>query len=62
MCFHAGSGISLRSLQPTWPNKMDAEAAIPWSSLAQLSTLRLSDCGIETFVGTGDLVSCQIVI
>lgn len=31
-----GTRVSLRSLQAVWPNKMDAEAAIPRSSLAAL--------------------------
>lgn len=30
------TGVSSRSLQATWPHRMDAEAAILWSSLANL--------------------------
>ena len=33
-----GGDVNLRSLQVSWPNKMDAKAAIPCSSLAKLST------------------------
>ena len=32
----ACTSVSLRSLQASQPNKMHAEAAIPWSSLAKL--------------------------
>ena len=28
-----GAGVSLRSLQADWPNKIDAEAAITWNEL-----------------------------
>lgn len=37
MHLHGRASVGLRSLQPAWPNKMDAEAMIPWSSLAKLS-------------------------
>ena len=37
MCSHERASVSLRQLQDTWSNKMDAEAAIPWSSLAKHS-------------------------
>ena len=30
------AGVSFRSLQATWPNRMDVKTAIPWSSLANL--------------------------
>lgn len=36
MSLHEGASVSFRSLQATWPNKMDAKAAILWSSLAKL--------------------------
>lgn len=34
---HERASVGLRSPQPAWPNKMDAEATIPWNSLAKLS-------------------------
>ena len=34
------ASVSSRPQQATWPHKMDAEAAILWSSLAKLSTIR----------------------
>lgn len=37
MHLHKGVGVSLRSPKAAWPNKMIAEAAIPWSSLAKLN-------------------------
>ena len=36
-CLREGVGVSLRSLQTAWPNKMDEEAAIPRSSLVTFS-------------------------
>lgn len=30
------AGVSFRSLQATWPNRMDVKTAIAWSSLANL--------------------------
>lgn len=35
---HEGASVTLRPPQSTWANKMDAEAAIPWNSLAKLPT------------------------
>lgn len=34
MIVHEGISVSLRPLQPTWPKKMDAKAAILWNSFA----------------------------
>ena len=34
---HEGAGVNLSSPQPSWPNKTDAEAAIPRGSLAKPS-------------------------
>lgn len=31
-------GTSVRSLQATWPNRVDAEAAAAWRNLAKFST------------------------
>ena len=39
-CLHEGVGVSLRSLQTAWPNKMHEEAAIPRSSLVTFSVCR----------------------
>lgn len=36
-----GASFSLRPLQATWPHKMDAEAAVSWSSLATFSPYML---------------------
>lgn len=33
-CAFMRASVSLRSLQAAWPQKMDAEAVIPWSSAA----------------------------
>lgn len=38
MHLREGAGISLRSLQAAWQNKVDAESAISWNRLAKLST------------------------
>lgn len=38
MNLHEWANVSLRSLQYTWPNKMDAKAAVSWSSLAKFLT------------------------
>lgn len=35
---HEGISFSLRSLPGAWPNKMNTEAAKPWSGLAKLLT------------------------
>ena len=37
MCLLEGWG-QFKAPESTWPNKMDAESAIPWRSLAKLST------------------------
>lgn len=42
--------LNLRSLQDTWPNKMDAQAAAPRSSLARLFTLKTTQ-GLSGKVG-----------
>lgn len=36
--FSEGANVSLSSLQATWPSKMDVEAAVPWTSLAECLT------------------------
>lgn len=41
MCLHEGPSVRSRSLQTTWPNKKDAGATGPPSSLAKLSTQHL---------------------
>lgn len=38
MHVHKGTSVHLRSLQATWPNKIDARAAISWCNLVKLST------------------------
>ena len=38
MHVHKGTSVHLRSLQATWPNKIDAKAAISWCNLVKLST------------------------
>lgn len=35
---HEGARVSFRSPKAAWPNKMTAEAAVLWRSLAKLST------------------------
>ena len=41
ICMHEGVNVSLRFRQAAWPNRMDAEAVIPWSNLAEFLTQRL---------------------
>lgn len=36
---HEGASVSLKPSQAAWPKKVDAEAAIPRSSLAKLLTI-----------------------
>ena len=36
-----GSSVGVRALKAAWPNRMDAEAVIPWSNLAEFFTQRL---------------------
>lgn len=48
MCLHEGSRVSLRPLQATWPNIMDAQPAKPWNSLAELCI------GCRGFPGEGE--------
>lgn len=38
MCLHAGASVNLMPLQATWPHKVGAQAAIPWSGLVKLLT------------------------
>lgn len=40
-----GAGVSVRSLQAFWPNKMNTETVIAWSDLAKLSTQAVSFTG-----------------
>lgn len=39
MRLHAGASASLLPLQATWPDKMGAQAAIPWGGLVKLLTV-----------------------
>lgn len=41
ICVHEGNNVSLRFRQAAWPNRMDAEAVILWSNLAEFLTQRL---------------------
>lgn len=50
---HERANFNLRSLQASWPNKMDVKATIPWSDLAKLST-----CVLARMWTTGMLIYC----
>ena len=42
ICMLEGVNVNLRFRQAAWPNRMDAEAVIPWSNLAEFLTQSLS--------------------
>ena len=49
---HEGASVSLRSPKAAWPNKMIAEAAILWSSLAKLKKLEVKEKQRNDLCGT----------